>query len=386
MLASDALLRPTPLCGYLFGWIKRFQLDTQNISKILPQWGSPLREIIAQRLTQEGSHMSQAVDLVELWRGGQLESVHQGHAVVANSRGEIVETWGNPDHVTFPRSSAKILQALPMVESGVADRAGLSESQLALACASHSGGAIHTNPVKAWLHDLGHDESALLCGPQWPSDLAARDSLIKHDASPCRYHNNCSGKHCGFLTMVHANGWEPDYLSIEHPLQNLILRTTEEIAEEKSAGWGIDGCSAPNHALSVRAMAQAMAKFAAAGDETARSRAMVRLRNAMMAHPDLVSNIDRACHDLMRAAPGRVVTKTGAEGYFMAIIPGKNLGVALKIMDGTTRASECAMAAILCRLGVLDPANPKVKAYRNPELKNFAGLVTGDMRPSAALV
>lgn len=329
--------------------------------------------------------MTHPVDMVEIWRGGQLESLHRGHAAVVNAKGDIQDLWGDANCVTYPRSSAKIMQALPMVESGVADRMGLSDAQLALACASHSGAAIHTEPVNRWLHDLGLDDSAFRCGPQWPADTDARDDLIKSDASPCRYHNNCSGKHCGFLTMVAENNWGPDYHLIDHPLQTLIKSTIEDVAEESSPFWGIDGCSAPNHALSIHAMAHAMAKFAVANDDTARGAAMVRLREATMRYPALVAHEDRACTRLMQAAPGKVSIKTGAEGYFMAIIPEMGLGVALKIMDGATRASECAMAAILCRLGVLDPKNPIVKSYRNLDIFNFAGLITGEMRPAAAL-
>ncbi len=329
--------------------------------------------------------MTSAADLVELWRGDRLESLHRGHAVVVDETGQIIEAWGDPASVTYPRSSAKILQALPMVESGVADRFGLTSEQLALSCASHSGAAIHTDRVKRWLHDLDLDDTDFQCGPQEPSDKAARDGLIKADASACRYHNNCSGKHCGFLTMGKANGWGPDYVAIDHPLQTAIKQSFEEVTGETSPGWGIDGCSAPNHAVSVVGMARAMAAFAVADESSARGRAMVLLRNAMMTHPELVANEDRACTHLMRAARGSAAVKTGAEGFFMAILPEKRMGVALKIVDGATRASECAMAAILCRLGVLDAQDPAVKAYRNPDLKNFAGLVTGDMRPASAL-
>ncbi len=329
--------------------------------------------------------MSAAVDLVELWRGGRLESVHQGHAVVMDETGEIVASWGNPDHVTYPRSSAKMIQALPMVESGVAERMGLTDEQLALACASHSAAAIHTDRVLRWTRDLGFDDDAFRCGPQWPNDIPARDGLIKTDATPCRYHNNCSGKHSGFLTMVKANGWGPEYVEIDHPLQATIKAAFEEVTEEASPGWGIDGCSAPNHAVSMRGMARAMATYAAATGSTTRGAAMVRLREAMMAHPELVANTDRACTHLMQAAGGQAAIKGGAEGYYVAILPDQKLGVALKIMDGAGRASECALAAILTKLGVVEANDPLVKPYLNPELKNFAGLMTGDMRASEAL-
>jgi L-asparaginase II len=332
-----------------------------------------------------GKTMSDPVDFVELWRGGMLESAHRGHAVVVDEAGEIVHQWGDPHAVIYPRSSAKMLQALPMVESGVADRFGLSPAQLALSCASHSSAAIHTDKVQAWLRDLELADDAFRCGPNWPADTAARNAMIKTDMTPCRYHNECSGKHCGFLTMTKANGWGPDYIEIDHPLQILIKRTFEEVTGEDSPAWGIDGCSAPNFATSLLGMGRAMAKYACADESTTRGAAMVRLRNAMMAHPELVANEDRGCTHLMRAAKGQAAVKCGAEGYYVAILPEKRMGVALKIVDGAGRARDCAIAAILCRLGVLDPNDPSVEAYRNPDLKSFTGLITGDMRPSAAL-
>jgi len=328
--------------------------------------------------------MGKPVDFVELWRGGLLESVHQGHAVVIDDTGEIVESWGDPHAIVYPRSSAKMLQALPLVESGVADRFGLTPEQLALACASHSAAAIHTTRVQNWLRDLDLGDVAFRCGPNWPMDVTARNAMIKTDATPCRYHNECSGKHCGFLTMTKANGWGPEYVEVDHPLQVLVKTTFEEVTGEDSPAWGIDGCSAPNFATSLLGMGRAMAKYASAGTDT-RGAAMARLRDAMMAYPELVANDDRACTQLMRAAKGQGAFKTGAEGYFIAILPQLRLGVALKIVDGSQRARDCAIASILCRLGVLDPDDPAVKAYRNPDLKNFAGLITGDMRPAAAI-
>lgn len=328
--------------------------------------------------------MPNAVDFVELWRGGLLESVHRGHAVVVDETGEIVHAWGDPDHVTYPRSSAKMLQALPLVESGVADRFGLGPEHLALACASHSAAPIHTDRVQRWIADLDLRDDDFRCGANWPMDTAARNAMIKTDTTPCRYHNECSGKHCGFLTMTKANCWGPEYIEVDHPLQVLIKQSFEEVTGEASPNWGIDGCSAPNFATSILGMGRAMAKYASAGDDV-RGRAMVRLRDAMMAHPELVANEDRACTRLMRAAKGKGAFKTGAEGFFVAILPEQRLGVALKIMDGSQRARDCAIAAILCRLGVLDKDDPVVKAYRNPDIKSFSGLIAGDMRPAAAI-
>ncbi|MCK8465317.1 asparaginase [Aliiroseovarius sp. S1339] len=331
--------------------------------------------------------MTQPEQLVEVWRGDILESQHQGHAVICNAKGEIVEAWGDPDKVILPRSSAKMLQSLPLIESGAADAAGLTTEQLALSCASHQGAAIHTDRVTRWLADMGLGNDDLLCGPQMPDDRAAKVGLIKTDTSPCRIHNNCSGKHAGFLTLSRYLGGGADYVALDHPVQTAIKAVFEDVTGEDSPGYGIDGCSAPNFASTLAGMGRAMGAFAGAkAGADKRQDAAVRLREAMMLHPELVAGETRACTELMRAAKGKAVLKTGAEAFFVAILPDQELGVALKITDGATRASECAIAAILVKLGVLDARDPMVKKRMNPDVLNYAGLHTGEIRPSAALL
>ena len=329
--------------------------------------------------------MAHAVDLVEVWRSDLLECVHQGHAVVCDDTGQIVEAWGDPLALIYPRSSCKMIQALPLLESGAGE--GLSDEQLALACASHNGAAIHTDRVGAWLKDLGLDDDAFRCGPQLPSDREARSALIRSDESPCQIHNNCSGKHAGFLTLSQYLRAGPEYHEIDHPVQKACKTAFEETAEESSPLFGIDGCSAPNHACTLHGLARAMAFFATAKDRPdTRSTAATRLTHAMMAYPELVAGEGRACTELMRAMNGKVAIKTGAEGVFTAIIPEKRLGIAVKIADGATRASECAIAALLVRLGVLEPEHPAAIARRTPPIKNRRGIVTGMIRPVAALM
>ncbi len=331
--------------------------------------------------------MTQPEQLVEVWRGDILESQHAGHAVICNAKGEIVEAWGDPDQVILPRSSAKMVQSLPLIESGAADAAGLTTEQLALSCASHQGAAIHTDRVTRWLAEMGLGNDDLLCGPQMPDDRDAKVGLIKTDTSPCRIHNNCSGKHAGFLTLTRYLGAGADYVDLDHPVQTAIKAAFEDITGEDSPGYGIDGCSAPNFASTLAGMGRAMGALAGAkAGAGTRQDAAVRLREAMMLHPELVAGETRACTELMRAAKGKAVLKTGAEAFFVAILPDRELGVALKITDGATRASECAIAAILVKLGVLDARDPMVKKRMNPDVKNFAGLTTGEIRPSAALL
>lgn len=329
--------------------------------------------------------MPEAPVLVEITRGPFVESRHRGHIAVASASGEIVEGWGDPAKVVLPRSSAKMLQALPLVESGAG--AGLSGERLALACASHSGETRHVEKVGDWLGDLGLDEDALLCGPQASRDEALRHAMIRDGEAPTRIHNNCSGKHTGFLMLAKHLGAGPDYVDPDHPVQRAVRAAFEEMCGEESAGFGVDGCSAPNFAASLGGIARAMARYATLGGGSgARDKAARALREAMIAYPELVSGRGRACAELMQAAKGEAAIKTGAEGFFVAILPGLGLGVALKIEDGATRASEVAMAAVLVRLGVLDRDDPVVARYLKRPILNWDGLHVGEERPVAELL
>ncbi|MFO8126483.1 asparaginase [Yoonia sp.] len=328
--------------------------------------------------------MANPVDLVEVWRGDLLECVHQGHAVVCDDTGQIIESWGDPGAVIYPRSSSKMIQALPLLESGAG--AQLSQEQLALACASHNGAAIHTDRVQAWLKDLGLTDDDFRCGPQMPDDRDARYDLIREDQNPCQMHNNCSGKHTGFLTLTKHLKAGPDYELIDHPVQQACKAAFEEITEETSPMFGIDGCSAPNHACTLHGLARAMSFFATAGDRSdRRSDAALKLVAAMTRYPELVAGETRACTELMRAMDHKVAIKTGAEGVFIAIIPEKRLGIALKIADGATRASETAITALLVKYGVLDANHPAARARMTPPIINRRGIETGFIRPAAIL-
>jgi L-asparaginase II len=322
-----------------------------------------------------------AAELIELWRGGLLESTHRGHAVITDEKGEIVEAWGAPDAIIFPRSSCKMLQALPLLESGAADAAGLGDEHLALACASHNGASIHTDRVAAWLSDRGLHEADLRCGSHMPMGDPDREAMIRAGDRPCQIHNNCSGKHAGFLTLNQHLGGGSEYVEVDHPVQKAVRTAFEEVTGMESPGWGIDGCSAPNFATSVHALARSMSFFAAAREAgDARARAAFRLTRAMARHPELVAGEGRACTNLMRAMGGRVSVKTGAEAVFIAILPEQKRGVALKIMDGGTRAAEAAITAILVRLGALDAADPVVARYLTGPQKNWRGFTTGELR------
>lgn len=331
--------------------------------------------------------MTNAVPMAEVWRGTFLECVHYGHAVICDGHGQIVESWGNPDMTILPRSSCKMVQALPLLTSGAAAKYGLNSEHLALACASHDGAGIHTSRVNTWLDALGLDDAALRCGTQTPGDRDAREDLIRRGQAPGQCHNFCSGKHAGFLTLAQHMGAGPEYVEFDHPVQQACLAAFEEASAESSPGYAIDGCSAPNFATTMTGLARAMGWFASAKGRSDRaSAAAVDLTSAMMQHPELVAGEARACTELMRAAHGQAAIKTGAEGVYVAILPEKQMGVAVKITDGATRASECAIAAILVHLGVLDANHPAVQARLAPEILSRAGLLTGQIRSPEGFV
>lgn len=320
-------------------------------------------------------------ELIEIWRGDRCESQHLGHVVICDSSG-VVEAWGDPGAIIYPRSSCKMIQALPLIESGAADAAGLSEAQLALACASHNGARIHHESVENWLNTLGFAEHDLRCGCHMPRDHDENRRLTCSDTAPDQMHNNCSGKHSGFLTLNRHLGGNAEYVEVDHPVQQAVKEAFEDVTGATSPGYGIDGCSAPNYACQLSGLAQAMAKFARPGSDR-RGQAMGRLVDSMRKYPELVAGEGRACTKLIRAMQGKVAAKTGAEGVFVAILPEQGLGVALKIADGATRASEAAITAILVHLGIVERNDPVVTEYLTGPIRNWKGVETGKMRRAA---
>jgi L-asparaginase II len=293
--------------------------------------------------------------LVEITRGPLVESIHRGSIAIADTAGTLIFALGDVDTPVYPRSSLKPIQTLPLVESGAAEAFGLSEEEIALACASHSGEPMHTQRVAAWLSAIGCAESDLACGPHPPRYEPVWEDMVKRGEHPSRLHNNCSGKHAGFLTLakhwdIATNGYE----RVDHPLQQEVMATLSRLSGVTNLPYGIDGCAAPNFALPLFGFARALAKLADPSSlDPIRADAACRVVHAMVSFPELVSGTGRACAILMRASGGRAAVKTGAEGFYAGIIPERGLGIALKIDDGATRAAETAIAFVLDRLGLL---------------------------------
>lgn len=334
----------------------------------------------------KGKKMDNTSLLVELWRGDVLESVHAGDAVVCDASGAVVWAFDNPQKTILPRSSCKMLQALPLIESGAAAARGLDTRHLALACASHSGERQHVDLVTGWLSQIGMAESDLRCGAQWSEDHDYHIELACAGGHEDQRHNNCSGKHTGFLTLCDHLKAGPEYIDLDHPVQKAVKLAFEEMTGEASPGYAIDGCSAPNFACSLKGLATAMARMAdPAALPPARRDAAARLSAAMAAHPELVAGTGRSETELMAAMTGPTAIKHGAEGVFTAILPQRGLGVALKVADGANRAAEIAMAALLVRLGAADRDHPMVAKWLRPGLQSRRGIPSGFLRPSQAL-
>jgi L-asparaginase II len=327
--------------------------------------------------------------LVEVTRGGLVESRHRGSVAISDAAGKLVAAWGTLDKPVYPRSAFKSLQALSLVETGGAAAFGVSDEELALACASHSGETMHTDRVGAWLQRIECVETDLACGPHAPFHEPTSHAMIREGRTPCRLHNNCSGKHTGFLTLARHLGVSVQrYEDPQHPVQVMVRDAIAGMCGVPSGSMtiGIDGCAAPNYAIPLANLAMAMARLADPSTLAPdRAAAAKRLVEAWKANPKLVSGTGRACADLIEAAKGMTVVKTGAEAVFMAALPEQGLGVAIKIDDGGTRAAETVMAKVLVLLGVAEPENPLVAKHLSPPVKNWRGDLVGDRHVTSVL-
>ncbi|MER8907207.1 asparaginase [Mesorhizobium sp. M0854] len=328
--------------------------------------------------------------LVEVLRGPIVESAHRGAVAVFDADGKPVWEIGDTAQPVFPRSAVKAIQALPLVESGAADAYGFGDRELALACASHSGEPPHVELARAMLAKAGLDETALECGAHWPSSHGATLALARAGSVPNALHNNCSGKHSGFLcTCVHSGIAHRGYVKAGHASQEMVREAMQAVtgAAHDADHRGTDGCSIPTYAVPLRSFALGFARMATgAGFEPMRARAAKRLLSACMAEPFFVAGTGRSDVAMMEAAPGRIFVKGGAEGVFCATLPELGLGIALKCDDGAGRAAEVMVAAVLAKLLHADQAlAAKLTEQANPPIESRIGAKVGALRPTATL-
>jgi len=335
--------------------------------------------------------------VVEVLRGEAVESRHRGALVVVDAQGRTLVALGEVERPVFPRSAAKVFQALPLVASGAAERLGLDDEELALACASHNGEAAHVRVAGRMLAKAGLDVDALECGAHWPALESAAHALAASQQVPSALHNNCSGKHAGFACLACALHDGPDrrgyfrgYVQPEHPLMREVDAALHAATgcDLATAPRGIDGCSIPTYALPLPALALAYARLGTGlGLSAGHARAAARLRAAVAAAPFMVGGSGRFDTLLMQRLGARVFCKVGAEGVYGVALPEQGLGIAVKIDDGSSsRAAEVVVAAAIQALLPLDDAlTTFVHGLSEPVLRNWNGREVGALRPSTGL-
>ncbi len=336
--------------------------------------------------------------LVDVLRGGGVESTHCGSIAIFDADGNQVAAIGDIERPVFPRSAVKVLQALPLIASGAAERLGLDDDELAIACASHGGEPVHAETAARMLVKAGLDAGALECGTHWPYLDSAARALAAQGGVPTALHNNCSGKHAGFLCLGCAmHGGRPDlqryvrgYVRPTHPVMREVTAALRAATgyDLENAPCGVDGCSIPTFAIPLRNLALAFARVGTGvGLSDSHAVAAKRLRRAVAASPHLVAGTGRLDTQIMRRLGERVFCKVGAEGVYCAALPERGLGVAIKIDDGNNaRACEVVMAAVIEALVTLDDAEAVfVRGFSDHALTNWNGIEVGRLAATALL-
>jgi L-asparaginase II len=335
--------------------------------------------------------------LVHALRGGIVESSHRGAVAVVDADGTVHTQRGDIGRPIFPRSAVKVLQALPLVASGAADRFGLTDAELALACASHGGEVRHADTAAGMLAKAGVDVAALECGTHWPYHDGSIKALAAAGQQPSALHNNCSGKHSGFVCLgcLMAEGSDrraflKGYVKPDHPVMREVTAALQATTgyDLAHAARGTDGCSIPTYAIPLRHLAHAFARVATGvGLSEGHARAAKRLRQAVAAAPDMVAGTGRFDSRVMAQLGERVFCKVGAEGVYCAALPEQGLGVAVKMDDGNTaRACEVAMAALIQRLLPLEGEDAALMArLADVRLSNWNGIEVGALQAAPAL-
>lgn len=327
--------------------------------------------------------LPQHTPITVTYRGGHPENVHYGSLAVVDTQGRLLASVGDVDTPIYPRSSIKPFQAMPLVAEA-ADRYRLTDTDVALLCASHSGEAVHIEGVAALLARIGAGEAELACGSHVPFFFSVTGTSPEPGARFNRLHHNCSGKHAGMLMLAHALAASSSgYLDPFHPVQQRIAACVSHFSgvPEDELVRGIDGCSAPNHALPLRALALAFARLIRAEPDPVYGRAPGRIARAMSQHPELVSGQGRSDLVLMRAGRGDWVSKVGADGVQTLASFSRGIGIAAKVSDGQPPPLMVAFVSVLDQLGWLDePARAALFTLTPPPLKNAAGIEVGEMR------
>ena len=316
--------------------------------------------------------------IAEVTRGDIVESRHRGAWAVVDASGHVAAAEGSIAAAIYPRSAVKAFQCLPVIESGAADRFGFTAEEIALCCSSHNGEAEHVRVARSMLAKAGNDEACYECGAHWPFHDDSRLALQRGGGHCCDVHNNCSGKHAGMLALARQLGVDPHgYTKPDHPVQRLIAKRMGELCDIDldQQPMGIDGCSVPTWAIPLKNLASGFARFCAPDFAAGQ-----RIIEAVRAHPFMVAGTGDFDTLIMEAVP-RLFVKTGAEGVYCACVPHAGLGIALKVDDGASRASEVAIASVLSGLDVwTEEEKAALERFRRKPLHNWRQIAVGEVR------
>jgi L-asparaginase II len=319
------------------------------------------------------------VDLVQVTRGDITENIHQGVAVAMDSTGRIIKQWGDVKTEIFPRSALKPIQTFGIITSGADKALNINEERIALATSSHHAEPVHLEMVKSWLIELKLDEEDLALGPAWPLGAKRKDYILRHEGRKSRIYHNCSGKHCGQLSIcVHQKFKTLNYQDPKHPVQKLFIENLEKLAETKIKHLGIDGCGLPAPSLPLERFAYALTKFADPSKlEGIEQKAVKKIFDSCVKYPILFGGSESVNSILTKSSNKKILVKNGADGVFSAIIPEEKVSIVVKIKDGNMKAAEVAIAGLLKELKFLD--NDEVKKLISQRILNSAGLKTGNI-------
>lgn len=319
------------------------------------------------------------VDLVSSTRGNVVENIHQGIAVAMNSEGRVIKQWGDISTEIFPRSALKVIQAFGIITTGADKGLKLKDEQIALATSSHHAEPIHLEMVKSWLKDLKLEEEDLMLGTAWPLGQKRKDYIIRHEGRKNKIYHNCSGKHCGQLSIcVHNKFKTLNYHDPKHPVQKLFITNLEKLAEVKIKNIGIDGCNLPAPSLPLDRFATALTKFADPTKlEGIEQKAVIKIFESCVKYPLLFGGTESVNSILTKSSNKKILVKNGADGVFMAIIPEEKAVVVVKIKDGNMKAAEIAIAGLLEDMKFLN--NEETKKIRSQPILNSTGAKIGKM-------
>jgi len=328
--------------------------------------------------------------LVEVYRGGVLESFHRGVVCIVNAQNEIIYSKGDINQLCYPRSAMKLLQVIPLIINGGIEKFKFTPEEIAIMCGSHNAEAEHLRVVNSILIKIGLDKNAINCGPQYPTSKKETNTLIKNDQKPHGIHNNCSGKHAGMLANCVLMNWSiDDYIDPNHPLQQQIMDVCSLLYEYPKANMitALDGCSAPIFSVPVYNQSLAFKNFVANNqfDKSIQNACKIMI-DSVSKYPFMIAGTNRYCTDMMNITAPQIIGKTGAEGVFCMTFTEQQLGVCIKIDDGKMQpqyqvAQELIQASKLFTKEKLLPLHH----YLFTEIKNYNKLITGEMRTTNGL-